>query len=184
MSNDSKQGLPRYRRSRIRMRARKWRLGRSRANPIAVVVGVVLIAVIAADFGLLISAFFKHELMSLFAIYTATFSLILTFVGISVFVYGQRSRKQLEKRSKHREWELKLTHMLEVLKALTPGHPEFLVEYELIKILLEKQQADSKEQNDQNARQNLVQNTAFFMLGIAIPTALPGLFRLLHIPLS
>ncbi|MGE5334416.1 MAG: transglycosylase domain-containing protein, partial [Nitrososphaerota archaeon] len=32
--------LPRYRRSRIRMRARKWRLGRVRANPIAYAIGL------------------------------------------------------------------------------------------------------------------------------------------------
>ncbi len=32
--------LPRYRRSRIRMRARKWRLGRVRANPIAYAMGL------------------------------------------------------------------------------------------------------------------------------------------------
>ena len=41
--------LPRYRRSRIRMRARKWRLGRVRANPVAyaMTVGSIVVAAIS-----------------------------------------------------------------------------------------------------------------------------------------
>ena len=41
--------LPRYRRSRIRMRARKWRLGRVRANPVAyaMTVGSIIVAAIS-----------------------------------------------------------------------------------------------------------------------------------------
>lgn len=41
--------LPRYRRSRIRMRARKWRLGRVRANPIAYALGLSSIVIAAVS---------------------------------------------------------------------------------------------------------------------------------------
>ncbi|HET9980103.1 MAG TPA: transglycosylase domain-containing protein, partial [Ktedonobacterales bacterium] len=37
--------LPRYRRSRIRMRARKWRLGRVRNNPVAYAIGIASVVV-------------------------------------------------------------------------------------------------------------------------------------------
>ncbi len=41
--------LPRYRRSRIRMRARKWRLERVRANPIGYAIGVAAVVVAAVS---------------------------------------------------------------------------------------------------------------------------------------
>jgi membrane peptidoglycan carboxypeptidase len=41
--------LPRYRRSRIRMRARKWRLGRVRANPVGYAIGVAAVVVAAVS---------------------------------------------------------------------------------------------------------------------------------------
>ncbi|HEX5440127.1 MAG TPA: transglycosylase domain-containing protein, partial [Ktedonobacterales bacterium] len=41
--------LPRYRRSRIRMRARKWRLGRVRANPVGYAIGVAAVVVSAVS---------------------------------------------------------------------------------------------------------------------------------------
>jgi hypothetical protein len=41
--------LPRYRRSRIRMRARKWRLGRVRANPIGYAIGVATVVIAAVS---------------------------------------------------------------------------------------------------------------------------------------
>ena len=40
ISTQAQGDLPRYRRSRIRMRARKWRLGRVRANPVAYAMGL------------------------------------------------------------------------------------------------------------------------------------------------
>jgi membrane peptidoglycan carboxypeptidase len=41
--------LPRYRRSRIRMRARKWRLGRVRANPIGYAIGIGAVVIAAVS---------------------------------------------------------------------------------------------------------------------------------------
>ncbi len=41
--------LPRYRRSRIRMRARKWRLERVRANPVGYAIGVAAVVVAAVS---------------------------------------------------------------------------------------------------------------------------------------
>jgi membrane peptidoglycan carboxypeptidase len=41
--------LPRYRRSRIRMRARKWRLGRVRANPVAYSMGIASLVISAVS---------------------------------------------------------------------------------------------------------------------------------------
>ncbi|HKT38077.1 MAG TPA: transglycosylase domain-containing protein, partial [Ktedonobacterales bacterium] len=41
--------LPRYRRSRIRMRARKWRLGRVRANPVGYAIGVATVVIAAVS---------------------------------------------------------------------------------------------------------------------------------------